>query len=190
MADDEKQDPSTDKPDPKPDAKPTDPPKPDSDAKSDPKPDPAKDDDKTDWKSEARKWETRAKENKGKLDELEPLAKQAREAEEAKKTEMQRLQDRAEKAEKERDSHASTATRLQVAMEKGLTPSQAKRLVGSTREELEADADELIADLKPEDKRPGAKDVIPGRPDDGQKSSGDDKPDPKRVAREALTRNR
>ena len=29
----------------------------------------------------------------------------------------------------------------------GLTPSQAKRLVGSTREELEADADELLKDI-------------------------------------------
>ena len=38
--------------------------------------------------------------------------------------------------------------RNSVALDKKLTPSQAKRLVGSTREELEADADELLADLK------------------------------------------
>lgn len=34
--------------------------------------------------------------------------------------------------------------RLRVALEKGLTPFQAKRLVGTTQDELEADADELV----------------------------------------------
>ena len=36
-------------------------------------------------------------------------------------------------------------TRLEVAVDKGLTPAQAKRLAGTTKEELEADADELLA---------------------------------------------
>lgn len=35
--------------------------------------------------------------------------------------------------------------RLEVALEKGLTAVQAKRLVGATKDELEADAEELIA---------------------------------------------
>ena len=39
------------------------------------------------------------------------------------------------------------AIRAEIANAKGLTPSQAKRLVGSTREELEADADELLKDI-------------------------------------------
>jgi hypothetical protein len=39
------------------------------------------------------------------------------------------------------------ATRLEVAHNKGLTPAQAKRLVGSTRDELEADADEILKDF-------------------------------------------
>ena len=34
--------------------------------------------------------------------------------------------------------------KLQVALDKGLTSVQAKRLVGTTKEELEADADELV----------------------------------------------
>ena len=49
--------------------------------------------------------------------------------------------ERAAKASEER------ALRAEVANAKGLTPSQAKRLVGSTREELEADADELLKDI-------------------------------------------
>lgn len=39
------------------------------------------------------------------------------------------------------------ATRLEVAHDKGLTLAQAKRLVGSTRDELEADADEILKDF-------------------------------------------
>jgi hypothetical protein len=52
-------------------------------------------------------------------------------------------------AEIERTARASEerALRAEVANAKGLTPNQAKRLVGATREELEADADELIKDI-------------------------------------------
>lgn len=39
------------------------------------------------------------------------------------------------------------ALRLEVAYDKGLTPAQAKRLVGTTREELEADAEEIRRDF-------------------------------------------
>jgi len=46
-------------------------------------------------------------------------------------------EDRAEKAEQR-------ALRLQVAADKGLNPAQAKRLVGTNQEELEADADEIL----------------------------------------------
>jgi hypothetical protein len=43
-------------------------------------------------------------------------------------------------------SEIATA-RAEIASEKGLTAKQAKRLQGETREELEADADELLEDL-------------------------------------------
>lgn len=51
------------------------------------------------------------------------------------------------KAEGERDQAVSRADRVEIAAEKGLSPAQAKRLVGTNREELEADADELVKDL-------------------------------------------
>jgi hypothetical protein len=38
--------------------------------------------------------------------------------------------------------------RLKVALKKGLTESQAKRLIGDTEEDLEKDADELLASFK------------------------------------------
>lgn len=39
--------------------------------------------------------------------------------------------------------------RLEVATDKGLTVAQAKRLVGATREDLEADAEELLSSFQP-----------------------------------------
>lgn len=45
------------------------------------------------------------------------------------------------------------ADRAEVALEKGLTLSQAKRLVGSTRDEFTADADDLLADIGAQQKR-------------------------------------
>jgi beta-glucosidase-like glycosyl hydrolase len=57
-------------------------------------------------------------------------------------------------SDKLREEHAALTQRLaaaeakalraEIATAKGLTPAQAKRLVGSTQEELEADADEIL----------------------------------------------
>lgn len=58
------------------------------------------------------------------------------------------LEERATKAE-------AAALRADVAQAKGLTPAQAKRLHGATREELEADADELLDMFKPVDSKGG-----------------------------------
>ena len=88
--------------------------------------------------------------------ELEPAAKKARELEELTKTEQQRLEERAAQAEKAAESTASEVLRLRVALRKGLTESQAKRLIGSTEDEIEADADELLASFTSPGK-PGGK---------------------------------
>lgn len=50
-------------------------------------------------------------------------------------------------AEGQRDEAVLAKDRLEIAIEKSLTPAQAKRLVGKDREELEADAEELVKDL-------------------------------------------
>lgn len=89
--------------------------------------------------------ETQRKELETRLKELEPLAAKARKLEEASKTEAEKLTERATAAEKRATEAESRALRLEVATAKGLTPAQAKRLVGSTKEELEADADELLS---------------------------------------------
>lgn len=73
--------------------------------------------------------------------------KRLKEYEDAEKTEQQRLQERAETAERNATDLEIKLARADVAAEKGLTARQARRLQGSTREELGADADELLAEF-------------------------------------------
>jgi hypothetical protein len=131
---------------------------------------------------------------KSDIESLKPLAQKGKDLEDASKTELDRLRERAEAAEKVGTDTSSKLWRLEIALEKGLSKSQAKRLVGSTREELESDADELLNDLgaaaAKKEKSPTAKDVLPSKPNDGQKSGGTDTADPKRIAREALAHYR
>ena len=94
------------------------------------------------WKQKAREQEARAKANA-------EAARKLAEFEDRDKTEAQRLAERAEAAERRATEVESRALRLEIAAEKGLTPAQARRLVGATREELEADAAELLDTFKP-----------------------------------------
>jgi 5-methylcytosine-specific restriction protein A len=92
-----------------------------------------------------RDAEAKAKDLEGRLKAIEDKDK----------SEVERLTE--ENAKLTQDLNAATAerARIKVALDKGLTATQAKRLVGTTEEELAADADELLADLgagaKPDD---------------------------------------
>lgn len=88
--------------------------------------------------AENASWRTR-------LREAEPYVAKAKELEEAQKTAEQRATEAQAAAEQRATEAESKLLRLDVAAEKGLTPAQAKRLVGATREELEADADDILA---------------------------------------------
>lgn len=79
--------------------------------------------------------------------EAEALRLELKEFKDRDKTEAEKVAERAQTAEERATKAESKATRLEVAFEKGLTPAQAKRLVGETREELEADADEILRDF-------------------------------------------
>lgn len=57
------------------------------------------------------------------------------------------LEERVAEIERQAKESEERAMRAEVANAKGLTPAQAKRLIGATREELEADADELLKDI-------------------------------------------
>lgn len=96
----------------------------------------------TDWKAEARKWESRAKENLASARANEDAAKRLAELEDAQKSEAQKQQEALEKAQRELAELTVAKTRAEVAAAKGVP---AELLTGSTQEELEAAADALNA---------------------------------------------
>lgn len=111
------------------------------------------------------------------LAELEPLAAKAKELEDAGKSESERLTERASSAEERANAAEQKALRLEVAMEKGLTPAQARRLVGATKEELEEDADDLLASFAPSKDGKTTSKVV-GRPKEKLPRGGGDPDEP------------
>ncbi|MFE1361319.1 hypothetical protein [Streptomyces harbinensis] len=83
------------------------------------------------------------------LKELEPLAQKYQEIQDSQKSDLERLTERLTAAEQRAQQAESAGLRMQVAAAKGLTPEQAARLQGATRDELEADADQLRALFAP-----------------------------------------
>jgi predicted ribosome quality control (RQC) complex YloA/Tae2 family protein len=87
--------------------------------------------------------------------ERDTLATKVREHEDATKSDTQKLEERASNAESGLSTAQRETARLRIALKKNLTETQAKRLVGDTEEELEADADELLASFKDDENDDG-----------------------------------
>lgn len=100
--------------------------------------------------------------------EAEALRLKLKEYEDRDKSELEKLTESQAAAERRAAEAEMRATRLEVAAEKGLTPAQAKRLVGATRDELVADAEEILRDFPTVD---ASKPKTP-RPDPSQGSRG------------------
>lgn len=93
----------------------------------------------TDWKAEAKKWESRAKENKSAADKLAEI-------EEANKTEAQRAAERLAAAEKDASTARAEALRLRVAAKYGIGDEDADLfLTGSDEQTLTRQAERLSA---------------------------------------------
>jgi hypothetical protein len=110
--------------------------------------------DDTDWKSEARKWESRAKSNVEAADRW-------REYESSLKSEDEKRAERLLQVEAELTAERAERTRLEVASEKGIMADAVKLLTGTTREEIEQQADallKLVADQSsPKSPKPNAR---------------------------------
>ena len=89
--------------------------------------------------------------------EAETYRLKLKELEDRDKSETDKLKDALTVAEKRAADAEARALRLEVAAEKGLTLAQAKRLVGATKEELEADAQELLESFGASNCSSGAK---------------------------------
>lgn len=92
------------------------------------------------WREQARKQEKRAKDNAAAATELQRLK-------DADKSEGERASEAAKAAEERAAKAERELMRLTVAAEKGLTPSQARRLQGDSEDDLRADADALLQDF-------------------------------------------
>lgn len=91
----------------------------------------------TDWKAEARKWESRAKSN---IDD----ADRWREYESSLKSEDEKRAERLAEVERELITERAVRVRLEIASEKGLSADALKLLTGTSREEIETQADALL----------------------------------------------
>jgi hypothetical protein len=102
--------------------------------------------------------------------EAETLRLELKKRDDADKSESQKLTERAEAAERRASELERQTMRARVGSAKGLPPKMWDRLVGDDEDALKADADELLAEMKPNGSRPsldgGAKPRNdPGTPD-------------------------
>lgn len=130
---------------------------------------------------------------------LKDIETKLKEAEDAEKSELDRLKGQVDDLKKRAEDAESKADRFEVAAAKGLTLAQARRLVGSTKEELEEDADALRTDLglkdeSDDDESKGEKKDEtkgPGRPREqlkpGASNEPDDEPDAGKLADSILS---
>lgn len=102
-----------------------------------------------DWQAEATKWKALARKHEKAAKENADAARRLAEIEQSGKSEQERLAEGRQAAEERAATAEREAARLRVALRKGLTDVQARRLVGDSEEELEADADELLATFAP-----------------------------------------
>lgn len=88
--------------------------------------------------------------------------------------------DKTAELEKRAAEAEQRAMRFEVALDKGLTAVQARRLVGSTIEELAEDADELLASFRPSDTDDGGEKPPPppGKPRERLQGGGDPTAEP------------
>lgn len=89
-------------------------------------------------RSEAAKWRTEAQQRQERLDELE----------ERDKSELEKAQAKATKLEQAKAEAEVRLLRFEVATDKQLPKELIPRLRGNSREELEADAEELLTLVK------------------------------------------
>lgn len=79
--------------------------------------------------------------------EAEQRRLKLKEIEDRDKSESEKLTERTRELESNLTTAQATALRYEIALDKGIPKSIATRLQGSTREEMEADADELLKTL-------------------------------------------
>lgn len=129
-------------------------------------------------KAKIAKANSEAKNLRERLKAAEEKAARLDEIEEADKTETEKLTAKLAEYERKAQEAEQRAMRAEVAASKGLTAAQAKRLVGGSLEELEADADELLESFKPQEGNDDGKPPPSGRPTENLRGGTDPTQEP------------
>lgn len=140
---------------------------------------------------------------KAQVQELKAAAAEKSKEADEKKTEseklaeqLQSLQSQVETEKKAREKAELESLRAQVAQAKGLKPALAGRLSGTTKEELEEDADSILEVIggKEENEPPKGEGLNGGRPREkltpGASNEGDEAPDYDAIAQRIAEKNR
>lgn len=109
---------------------------------------------------------------------LQAAESRVKEFEDANKSDTDKLTERATASEKRAETAEHKLLRLQIALEKGLTVKQANRLVGSSQEELEADAEDMLADLAEASGDQTTKPRVSTKPKENLRGGGDPEQEP------------
>lgn len=139
----------------------------------DPKPDPDPDDGLGDKGKKALEAERKARRDAEK--KAQDLETRLKELEDKDKSDGERLADKLAAAEKRATDAEAKALRYEVAAEKGVKP---RWLAGTTREELEAAADEYLTDHPPADPGDPGGNPPPRKPVEDLKGGGDPSAEP------------
>jgi hypothetical protein len=143
--------------------------------------------DTTDWKAEAEKFRALSKKHEARAKENATAAQELQKLKDAEKSELQRLHEAAEQSQKRAQDAELRALRMEVAAEKGLTSAQARRLVGSTKDELLEDADDLLSSFQPAKQDPAPPEPPAPAPDQKPQPSNNGGGDRTRRPTERLT---
>ena len=146
-----------------------DPKDPDDPAKGDPEPD------KPDLGDPGKKaLDAERKARRDAERQLKEMGDQLKALQDKDKSDSERLTEKVTQLEKDLTAATARADRFEVALEKGLDITRAQRLTGATREELEADADELSTWTAGN----GDKQPVPGKPATDLRGGGDPTEEP------------
>ncbi|MGW4114816.1 hypothetical protein ACWEFJ_28410 [Actinosynnema sp. NPDC004786] len=171
----------------------------DDDGDEDQEPDDADDDqdddqdDKPRGKRALRKKNSENRNLRRRLTQAEEDAQKWRDYQASQKTDQEKQADRLTEAETRLGKVENENVRLRIALSKGLTLKQAMRLVGDTEEELEADADDFLAELGEKPGRTDKTDKVKTRPRTALKGGArpDEEPDetdPRKLAAKVTRR--
>jgi hypothetical protein len=109
------------------------------------------------WEAEVKKWQTFSRKNEGLAKKNQTAAEKLAELEQKNLTEIEKANARAKAAEEKAAQLELKELKADVAKAKELPAYLASRLQGSTKEELEADADAIAKEMNLGKKTPDLK---------------------------------